>query len=137
MGRRAHRHVRAAFENQRGRSLGKQEYREEGLGHQRNCTGAAGFFGHIERICARINAAGRKGQGGSGDGSAGELGPGYPGQRLNRSEMLGTESRLGAARADINEANSGIGEGSQGQGRAQYLTAPFTMRPVQDEHGGN
>ncbi len=51
--------------------------------------------------------------------------------------MLGAETRLGAAGADVKEANGGIGKGGQGQGSAQYLTAPFTIRPVQDEHGGN
>ena len=134
MDRGAHGDVGAPPDRDGGGFPGHEQRRQEGLGHQGDGPGAAGFCRHVEKV-----AAARHGPGAEGKLPAAELGPlhfrpGDPGQGHDPGEVLGPEPRFGAAGPDIRDVDRLPQEGRQGKGGPDNPPASLPVRAIQVQH---
>jgi hypothetical protein len=126
--------VGAAFKHELAVALAQQEG-QHGLTDERGAAGAADGEGvvagadgaglEVERAAAQLGAIDL----GATDGSG----------ALYGGEVLAQQARLGAAGADVVDAQRPPGEGGEGEGGAQDLAAAFALGAVDGDevvHGG-
>ena len=85
---------------QGGRPGALEERRQQGLGDEADGAGAAGLLRHVKEVISRFGSPGLEGEFLAVEFGAVDLGPGDPGQGLDRGEVLGPQPGLGAPGPD-------------------------------------
>jgi hypothetical protein len=122
--------VGAALEHERGRPIGEDERRQEGLEHQARASGRA----DCEAVLAGLHIAGNEGQLRGPDRELLALGAADLTRRLDRGDVLAHHPGARAVGADLLDPEGLAGDERQRERGAEHLPSTFALGAVDHDH---